>query len=91
MIGAPTYETGLFPTMGDVLTMAARKSIKNKKFAMFGSYGWSGGALKEIKQIVEPINWQLTDSLLFIGMPADEELKKGEEFGRKFGELIKNN
>lgn len=90
MIGAPTYEAGLFPSMGDVLTMAARKSITNKKLAMFGSYGWSGGALKEIKKTVEPINWQLTDSFEFIGMPSDEELKKGEEFGRKFGQLIKS-
>jgi anaerobic nitric oxide reductase flavorubredoxin len=90
IIGAPTYEAGLFPTMGDVLTMAARKSIQNKKFAMFGSYGWSGGALKEIKEIVEPLKWQLTDSFEFIGMPTDEELKSGEEFGKKFGELIKS-
>jgi len=90
IIGAPTYEAGLFPTMGDVLRMAAHKSIKNKKFAMFGSYGWSGGALREIKEIVEPLDWQLTDSFEFKGGPTKEELKKGEEFGRKFGELIKS-
>jgi anaerobic nitric oxide reductase flavorubredoxin len=89
MIGAPTYEAGLFPTMGNVLRMASIKSIKNKKFAMFGSYGWSGGALREIKGIIEPLKWQLTDSLEFKGGPSKEELKKGEEFGRKFGELLK--
>jgi anaerobic nitric oxide reductase flavorubredoxin len=90
MVGAPTYEAGLFPTMANVLHMAALKSITNKKIAMFGSYGWSGGALKELKKIIEPINWQLFDSLEFIGMPTEEELKKGEEFGRKFGESIKS-
>ena len=90
MIGAPTYEAGLFPTMANVLRMAELKSVKNKKFAMFGSYGWSGGALKEIKEIVEPVNWQLTESFEFIGMPTDDELKKGEEFGKRFGELIKS-
>ncbi|MBN1694183.1 FprA family A-type flavoprotein [candidate division WOR-3 bacterium] len=90
MIGTPTYEAGLFPTMGDVLRMATLKSITNKKFAMFGSYGWSGGALREIKEIVEPAKWQLIDSFEFKGGPTEEELKKGEEFGRKFGELIKN-
>jgi anaerobic nitric oxide reductase flavorubredoxin len=90
MVGAPTYEAGLFPTMTNVLQMAAAKSITNKKVAMFGSYGWSGGALKELKKIIEPVKWQLTDSLEFIGMPTEEELKKGEEFGRKFGELIKS-
>jgi len=90
MIGAPTYEAGLFPTMGDVLRMAELKRITNKKFAMFGSYGWSGGALKEIKNIVGSVKWDLTDSFEFKGGPTKEELKKGEEFGRKFGELIKN-
>ncbi len=89
MIGAPTYEAGLFPTMGDILRMAALKSVKNKKYAMFGSYGWSGGALKEIKEIVEPVKWEFTDSFAFKGGPTKEELKKGEEFGRKFGELLK--
>jgi anaerobic nitric oxide reductase flavorubredoxin len=90
MIGAPTYEAGLFPTMANVLHMAVLKSITNKKVAMFGSYGWSGGALKELKKIIEPIKWQLTNSLEFIGMPTEEELKEGKEFGRKFGELIKS-
>ena len=90
MVGAPTYEAGLFPTMANVLHMAALKSITNKKIAMFGSYGWSGGALKELKKIIEPVNWQLVDSLEFIGMPTEEELKEGKEFGRKFGELIKS-
>ena len=90
MVGAPTYEAGLFPTMGDVLRMAELKRITNKKFAMFGSYGWSGGALKEIKNIVGSVKWDLTDSFEFKGGPTKEELKKGEEFGRKFGELIKN-
>ncbi len=90
MVGAPTYEAGLFPTMANVLRMAELKSINNKRFAMFGSYGWSGGALKEIKEIVEPINWQLTDSFEFIGMPTDDELSSGEAFGREFGEYIKS-
>jgi anaerobic nitric oxide reductase flavorubredoxin len=90
MVGAPTYEAGLFPTMANVLHMAASKSITNKKIAMFGSYGWSGGALKELKKIIEPIKWQVIDSLEFIGMPTEEELKKGEEFGRKFGESLKS-
>jgi anaerobic nitric oxide reductase flavorubredoxin len=91
MIGAPTYEAGLFPTMGDVLRMASLKRIKDKTFAMFGSYGWSGGALRETRGIVEHLNWQFTESFEFKGSPAKEELKKGEEFGRKFGELLKNN
>jgi anaerobic nitric oxide reductase flavorubredoxin len=89
MIGAPTYEVKAFPPMAAALTMAVNKRILNRKAAFFGSYGWSGGALREIKKIVEPAKWELDESLEFIGSPTPEDLKKGEEFGRKFAESIK--
>jgi flavorubredoxin len=88
MIGAPTYEVSLFPPMAEVLRMAAHKRIMRKKAAYFGSYGWSGGALRELNKIIEPLRWELTDTFDFIGSPKHEELKWGEEFGEKFGKLI---
>lgn len=89
MIGAPTYEVKVFPPMAGVLTMAVNKRIFNRKAAFFGSYGWSGGALKEVKKIIEPAKWDLGETLEFIGSPRAEDLKRGEEFGRKFAESIK--
>lgn len=89
MIGAPTYEGALFPPVLDVLNHAALKRIVNKKAAMFGSYGWSGGAVRNIKQVVEPLKWELTDTLEFIGYPTHADLARGGEFGRKFADSIK--
>lgn len=89
MIGAPTYEVSLFPPVSDVLKMAAHKHIKNKKAAYFGSYGWSGGALRGLKNIVEPLKWELLDVLEFVGSPSDSDIKKAEAFGRNFAEQIK--
>lgn len=89
MIGAPTYEVSLFPPMADVLNMAVRKRIRNKKSAYFGSYGWSGGALKEMRKIVEPLKWDLVDTFEFLGAPTDDDIKKAEEFGARFAELVK--
>jgi flavorubredoxin len=89
MIGAPTYEVSMFPPVEGVLNMAAHKHIKNKKVAYFGSYGWSGGARKKLEKIIEPLKWELADTLEFKGCPTEKELKKGEEFGRRFAELIK--
>ncbi len=89
MIGAPTYEVSLFPPVSDVLKMAAHKHIKNKKAAYFGSYGWSGGALRGLKSIVEPLKWELMDILEFVGCPSDGDIKKAEAFGRNFAEQIK--
>ncbi|MEE8592323.1 MAG: FprA family A-type flavoprotein [Spirochaetia bacterium] len=90
MIGAPTYEGALFPPVMDVLNHAAVKRIINKKAVMFGSYGWSGGALRNIKKIIEPIKWELEDSLEFSGSPTKEDLDKARTFGEKFAEQIKN-
>lgn len=88
MIGAPTYEVSLFPTMAEVLNMAAHKRIRNKKAAYFGSYGWSGGALKGVKKIVEPLNWDLVDSFEFIGSPTKEDIETAKEFGQKFARML---
>ncbi|MBN2552777.1 MAG: FprA family A-type flavoprotein [Spirochaetales bacterium] len=90
VIGAPTYEGALFPPVTDVLHHAAVKRILNKKTAMFGSHGWSGGALRNIKQIIEPIKWTLEDSFEFTGSPTGEDLKTAREFGRSFAEKIKS-
>lgn len=89
MIGAPTYEVSLFPTMAEVLNMAAHKRVRNKKAAYFGSYGWSGGALKGVKTIVEPLKWEIVDSFEFIGSPTKEDIVTAKDFGRKFARLMK--
>ena len=89
MIGAPTYEVSLFPPVADVLQMAVHKRILNRKVACFGSYGWSGGAQRHFQKIIEPLKWEMMDYFEFMGSPTREELKKGEEFGNKFAELIK--
>lgn len=89
IIGAPTYEVALFPAMTQKLEEIAIKRITDKKAAYFGSYGWSGGALKQVKQIIEPVKWDLLDSFEFQGGPTDEDLKKGEYFGKSFAEELK--
>ena len=89
MVGAPTYEGGLFPPVAQVLDMAAQKRIRNKKVARFGSYGWSGGAQRHFERIIEPLKWELVDSFEFIGSPTEEDLRQGEEFGAGFARLVK--
>jgi len=89
MIGAPTYEVSLFPPMADVLVMAGRKRIHNKTAAYFGSYGWSGGAQREVRKIIDPFKWELTDSLEFKGSPRSEDIENARQFGMRFAERVK--
>jgi flavorubredoxin len=89
MVGAPTYEGSLFPPMAQVLDMAVRKRVRNKKVARFGSYGWGGGAQRHFERIIEPLKWELVESFEFMGGPTEEDLRQGEEFVARFARLIK--
>lgn len=89
MIGAPTYEVSLFPPVAALLDIIVEKHILNRQAAYFGSYGWSGGALKTTQQILEPLQWHWQDTFAFQGGPRQEDLKRGEAFGRSFAEALK--
>ena len=89
LVGAPTYEGELFPPMAHVLDIAARKRIRDRKLAYFGSFGWSGGARREIANLAEKLNWELTESWEFPGGPTHEQLAKGRDLGYEFAMSLK--
>jgi flavorubredoxin len=90
MIGAPTYEGSLFPPMAQTLVVAEHKHIKGRTAAWFGSHGWSGGALRNLKRLLEPMDWALTGEFEFAGAPTVDELRRGEDFGAEFARQIKS-
>lgn len=89
LVGAPTYEGGLFPPMAHALNIAAQKRVRGKTAAYFGSYGWSGGAEREFEGLAESLRWELMDSFAFSGGPTEEDLQRGKEFGARFARAIK--
>jgi anaerobic nitric oxide reductase flavorubredoxin len=89
MVGAPTYEGGLFPDMKTTLEMAEGKHIHNRKTAIFGSHAWLGGGEKEFLSLVEVLKWESLGSLIFKGAPGHEELVQGRVFGLEFARKIK--
>jgi len=80
IIAAPTYEYKLFPPVAAALNEIGRKKITGKTAFRFGSYGWSGGAEKELKEIIErnKMNWDFIESVEFEGAPKEEDLVKVE-------------
>ena len=88
IVGAPTYEGSLYPAMQSALEEVAIKRVMNKKTAIFGSYGWSGGGEKTIRSIVEPLKWDVVDTFSFRGGPSDEDLAKALEFGAAFARSL---
>lgn len=61
LVGSPTLNNGLFPTVSDFLTYMKGLKPKNKVAAAFGSYGWSGEAVKLINRELEEMKFEIID------------------------------
>lgn len=77
ILAMPTYEYKMFPPMAAVLEELGKKKIIKRKAFRFGSYGWSGGAQRELDEIMERqrMNWDFLESVEFKGNAGGEELK----------------
>jgi flavorubredoxin len=64
IVGSPTLNNGLFPTVSDFLTYMKGLKPKPKIAAAFGSYGWSGEAVGLISQLLEEMKF----NVLFPGL-----------------------
>lgn len=88
ILAMPTYEYKMFPPMAATLEELGRKKVANRKAFRFGSFGWSGGAQKELDEIMERLNmnWEFLEPVEFAGCPLEKDFEK---IGFKVKELIK--
>jgi flavorubredoxin len=74
-IGSPTLNNNLFPTVSQFLTYLKGLRPRNKGALAFGSFGWSGEAVKLINQELEAMKLKLVHEGLRIKyIPDPEEL-----------------
>lgn len=94
IIAAPTYEYKLFPPMAAALDEIGKKKACNRKAFSFGSFGWSGGAQRELKEIMEKnrVNWEFLEPVEFKGRPLEEDLnlitERTKELVKQVNELV---
>ena len=92
IVGAPTYNTGLYHEMDVLLSELAGKDIKNHLMGWFGSFGWASKAVAEIQK------WN-DERLHFeaVGTPVEikqsltpETFAQCEALGKAMAEKLKN-
>ena len=89
IVGSPTFNNGLFPTVSDFLTYMKGLKPKNKISAAFGSYGWSGESVKLITQELESMKFDIIDSGMKVQyVPDKENIEECIKFGKKIGKAI---
>mgnify|MGYP002856308450 CR=1 FL=1 len=93
IVGAPTYNTGLYHEMDVLLSELSRRDIKNRLLGWFGSYSWASKAVAEIAR------WNEQDlHYEAVGQPVEirqaltaETVGQCEALGRAMAErLLKN-
>jgi flavorubredoxin len=90
VIGSPTLNNGMLPRMADFLHYMKGLRPANKIGAAFGSYGWSGEAVKLINAIMEEMKFTVIDPGIKVQyLPAHDDLQKCVELGRKAGKALK--
>ncbi len=89
IIGSPTLNNGLFPTVSDFLTYMKGLKPLNKIGAAFGSYGWSGESVRLIGNELEAMKFEMADSALKIQYVPDKAgVEKCTELGKTIGKMI---
>ena len=77
ILAMPTYEYKMYPPMASVLEEVCKKKAMNRKAFRLGSYGWSGGAQKELDEIMEKNRscWTFLTPVEFMGAPKKQDLE----------------
>jgi flavorubredoxin len=89
VVGSPTLNNGLFPTLADFLTYMKGLRPKNKIGAAFGSYGWSGEAVGLVQKHLEEMQFKIIESgMKHQYVPDSNSLEACREMGRKIGQAV---
>lgn len=90
LVGSSTVNNDYLPDIPAFLVNLRGLKPKNKIGGAFGSFGWSGGAVKNIETMLQEMKIEIFEPGISVKyVPTEEELNKCFEFGRRFGRKIK--
>jgi anaerobic nitric oxide reductase flavorubredoxin len=90
LIGTPTLNNLMFPTVANYLTHLRGLRPKNRLAAAFGSFGWGGGAVKEAYETFKKIGLETFEpGLEILYKPSAEDEQKCYDFGVAFAKQVR--
>jgi len=89
LLGSPTINNGIFPTVADVMTYLKGLKPKNLVGAAFGSFGWSGEAVPQLNEMLKSMNVELlSDGVKVNYVPDAPALDECYALGRSVGDML---
>lgn len=90
LIGTPTLNNGMLPTIGSLLTYLKGLRPKNRIGMAFGSYGWGGQGAREVATAIKEMGWEMPEEAINLNyIPDDQELAAVRAAGKRLGLVIK--
>lgn len=90
LIGTPTLNNVMYPTVAEFLTHLRGLRPKNRMVGAFGSFGWGGGAVKEAYEEFKKMGLEIFEpGIQILYKPSLEDEAKCYEFGREFAKKVK--
>jgi len=90
LFGTPTINGDAVKPVWDLLSSLAVIPTRGKLGAVFGSYGWSGEAVRMVEERLRGLKMRVpVEGLRIKLIPTEEELQRCRDFGRNIGrELV---
>ncbi len=90
VVGSPTLNNNIFPVIADVMTYIKGLRPQNKIAAAFGSYGWSGEAVKILNKEFSEMKLDIIDEGVKVQYVPDEaDLNRCFDLGVKIAKTLK--
>jgi anaerobic nitric oxide reductase flavorubredoxin len=90
LVGSPTLNNILFPTVAEFLTHLRGLRPKNRMIGAFGSYGWGGGAVREAYEEFRRMKLEIFEpGTQVLYRPSPEDKLTCYNFGQSFAKKIK--
>ena len=89
VLGSSTLNNGMLPRMADFLMYMRGLKPTNKIGAAFGSYGWSGEAVKMMNDVLKDVKITIChEGLRMQYVPEHAQLNECVELGRTVGKAM---
>ena len=90
LIGTPTINNVMFPSVSEFLYHLGGLKPKGRIVGAFGSYGWGGGAVKEVCEAFKRMGLEIVEpGVQVLYKPSAEDEKQCYEFAREFAKKVK--
>ena len=90
LIGSPTLNNILFPSVAEFLTHLRGLRPKNRIMGAFGSYGWGGGAVRDAYEEFRRMKLEIVEpGVQVLYRPSPEDETECYEFAQEFARKVK--